>query len=599
MKTLLRPAARVALVSGLLMAAFNSADAQLKVGDRPYSINKASVLELESDRQGLLLPRVQPGMLTAVPLNAAPDGMVVIVEDAAHQNQTLYLRKNAAWVKMATLDESNGNWSRIGNTVNDATDFLGSTNAASLIFKTDNNEAMRISPTGNLGIGVNNPTAKIDVLGNGKITGDLLVSGIIAATTGQFSGALSAGSLSVANGVTLSGLTASTTMVDVLVIDPTTGTVNRRAMSPAAFTNAISSLNGSTEATQTFATGTAGTDFNVATLLGVHTFNMPTVGATGVTRGMLTKADWDKLQASQKQIIAQAFSATADANGISVGGTDNNELTLHAADATNPGGVSIAAQTFGGAKTFQDKVTAADDLEVNGDVEVDGKLTLNTIDATAATGPYQFLIQGAGNIVERRQVDISALENGVQRISDGTNNTTGPDVTFQSTTTGTDFTISADGTNKRVNFNLPNANGVAGSEVRGVVSTTTQSFAGNKSFGQNVNVGATAQANSTLQVNGSVSMAIRTMNATGAILDTDNTVLVDATTAAVTVTLPAAVIGRIYTIKKTGAGGIDKEVTINTSGGAQIEGGANYVIYNDWTFVTLQSDGTNWYIIRK
>jgi len=54
----------------------------------------------------------------------------------------------------------------------------------------------------------------------------------------------------------------------------------------------------------------------------------------------------------------------------------------------------------------------------------------------------------------------------------------------------------------------------------------------------------------------------------------------------------------MYTIKKIGSGGIDKEVTITTSGGT-IDGNANYIIYNDWTFVTLQTDGTDWYVIKK
>ncbi|WP_295125741.1 hypothetical protein, partial [uncultured Chitinophaga sp.] len=65
----LRTAVRVLFASGMVLAASN-VHAQMKIGDRPYTINKASVLELESDRQGLLLPRVQPGMLTSAPLNA-------------------------------------------------------------------------------------------------------------------------------------------------------------------------------------------------------------------------------------------------------------------------------------------------------------------------------------------------------------------------------------------------------------------------------------------------------------------------------------------------------------------------------------------------
>jgi hypothetical protein len=48
----------------------------------------------------------------------------------------------------------------------------------------------------------------------------------------------------------------------------------------------ISSLNGLTDATQTFATGTTGTDFGIVSTAGVHTFNLPNASATA--RGVVT-----------------------------------------------------------------------------------------------------------------------------------------------------------------------------------------------------------------------------------------------------------------------------------------------------------------------
>jgi hypothetical protein len=57
----------------------------------------------------------------------------------------------------------------------------------------------------------------------------------------------------------------------------------------------ITALNGDTATIQTFSTGTTGTDFNVSTVAGVHTFNIPSASATN--RGLLTALDWQRFDA--------------------------------------------------------------------------------------------------------------------------------------------------------------------------------------------------------------------------------------------------------------------------------------------------------------
>ena len=52
----------------------------------------------------------------------------------------------------------------------------------------------------------------------------------------------------------------------------------------------ITSLNGLTASTQTFATGTSGSDFNISSATSTHTFNLPTASATN--RGALSNTDW-------------------------------------------------------------------------------------------------------------------------------------------------------------------------------------------------------------------------------------------------------------------------------------------------------------------
>ena len=147
----------------------------------------------------------------------------------------------------------------------------------------------------------------------------------------------------------------------------------------------------------------------------------------------------------------------------------------------------------------------------------------------------------------------------------------------------------------------------AGAAARGVVSTSSQTFAGTKRFADSLATGKAllvgtvlGAANSTIQVNGSMSMSIITLTSATTLDGTHNTVLGNATGGAFTITLPSptGIAGRIYTIKKIGSGDIDNALTIAPNGGT-IDGGANYIIYNDYTFVTLQTDGTNWYIIKK
>jgi hypothetical protein len=72
--------------------------------------------------------------------------------------------------------------------------------------------------------------------------------------------------------------------------------------------------------------------------------------------------------------------------------------------------------------------------------------------------------------------------------------------------------------------------------------------------------------------------------------------LVNAAGGAVTVTLPApssAINGRVYIIKKI-AGGLTNDVVVSGA----IEDGTSFSIYNDWTVVKLQTDGSKWYVIK-
>ena len=535
------------LFAGLL------AHAQLKIGDNPTTINKSSILELESTRQGLLLPR----LTDTVAINGLtpPDGMIIFLTS----DKSLRLRSNGSWKKIADLAAAASNWALTGNTGTDSTlNFIGTVDGEPLIMKTNNAERLRINSNGFVGIGQNTPTANLDVNGTVK----------------------------------LESLAADSTLLQVLVL-AADGSVYKRTISSSVFQNAIKAINGiqaqalslsaaSSTSVDTVTITNRTADSTIALTLPVQNGSSPTK-----PYGFLTLADWNKIQSSLQTLLVGAVATVSNVNGAHIDSTGTTRtIVLHPADATNPGIVTAGTQTFGGDKTFNGNTTAA------------GTLTLKNVADNATLDSVLVISNG---LVQKRQVSAAAFGNAIRSING--NKDTAQIFAFKNA--GTDLTVtnaSAAGTDS-VFLNIPNA----GIGARGVVTTATQTFAGTKNFQDSVNaakallVGTGSSANSTVQVNGSMSLAITTVSIGYTITGTDNTILANTSSAPFSVTLPSPtnITGRIYTIKKIGTGGIDNALTIIPSGGATIDGGSTYIIYNDWTYVSMQTDGVNWYVIKK
>jgi hypothetical protein len=541
---------KAALMLVALLGTGMLAKAQLKVGDNPTNIQKSSILELESTRQGLLLPRLSD--TAAIDALTPPDGMIIYLT----ADNSLRIRSNGYWKKLASLADATANWSLKGNSgIDSASNFIGTLDGQPFTIKTDNAARMIIGSNGNIGIGTTTPTAKLNVDGSVKFE----------------------------------NLGASTTDVDVLVLNAD-GSVYKRTMSASAFTNAISAINGIQKQTLSI-TAEASTsedsvkvesrtsDSTIAIYLPVQD------GASGANKpyGLLTYNDWSKIESGIQTITIGAVSSSPNVNGASiVVDSTSRQIVLHAADATHAGIVTADAQTFGGSKTFRDSLT------------VNSPLTLNSVANNSSADSVLVINNG---VVEKRQVSDAAFGNAIRSIN--ANRDTAQFFAFNNS--GTDLTVSTNGSDS-VFLNVPDA----GAGARGVVTTAEQTFAGNKAFQDSVAaaktmlIGNTGNANSTVQISGSLSMAIRTVTGDYTAAHSDNTILANTSSADITITLPAAssITGRIYTIKKIGNGGLDNELTISPASG-NIEGGSSYKIYNDWTYVTIQTDGSNWYIIKK
>jgi hypothetical protein len=537
----------------VMLAAFMGtgmlANAQLKVGDNPTNIQKSSILELESTRQGLLLPRLTD--TAAINSLTPPDGMIIFLTT----DKSLRIRSNGAWKKLASMADATANWSLTGNSGTDsASSFIGTTDGKPFTIKTADSARMIISSNGNVGIGTTTPSATLNVNGTVK----------------------------------LENLASGSTEVDVLVLNAD-GSVYKRTMSSGAFTNAIKAINGIQKQTLSITAEASTTEDSVKvenrTSDSTIAVYLPVQDGASVNKpyGFLTLDDWSKIQSGIQTITIGAVATSSDVKGASiVVDSTSRQIILHPADATNPGIVTAGAQEFGGSKTFRDSVT------------VDGTLSINTVNDNNSADSVLVLSNG---VVAKRKVSDAAFGNAIRVINN--NRDTAQIFTFRNT--GADLTVSGNNADSLF-FNVPDA----GTAARGVVTTATQTFGGNKTFQDSVAAtkailaGSTGNANSTVQIAGSLSMAIKSVTGDYSVTAADNTVLANTSSAAIVITLPAptGIAGRIYTIKKVGNGGLDNELTISPTSGT-IDGGNSYKIYNDWTYVTLQTDGTDWYIIKK
>lgn len=99
--------------------------------------------------------------------------------------------------------------------------------------------------------------------------------------------------LNSTNGVIISNLATGGTE---MVVADSTGLLSKQTIP----TGGITTLNTLTATTQTFATGSTGTDFNISSSTSTHTFNIPTASASN--RGLLSTTDWSIFNSKEPAI---------------------------------------------------------------------------------------------------------------------------------------------------------------------------------------------------------------------------------------------------------------------------------------------------------
>jgi hypothetical protein len=358
----------------------------------------------------------------------------------------------------------------------------------------------------------------------------------------------------------------------------------------------ITSLNALTALTQTFATGTAGSDFNVSSSGTVHTFNLPVVTAS--VPGKLSAADWTIFNAkigslngltTATQTLAIGSSGTSP-SWSSSGST--HTLNLPLASAINTGILSAADWI-----TFNSKQNSLSGGSALQYVRGDGTYaTLNT--SVVPEGSNLYYTDARARAAFSGSSPIAVSAGGVVSIQSATGAQPGALTAADWTTfnnkissvttgsTGTDFNSSTAA--GAVTVNLPAA---SPTNTGGKITNAAQSLSGVKTL------------NSALITQAGRRRYVRYHTAPAAVTvagGLDDVIAINKSTAGATaVTLPAGpTTGDTYTIKDAKGDAAGNNITVSPTAG-NIDGAATNVINSNYGFRTYTYNGTEWNVISS
>jgi len=493
-------------------------------------------------------------------------------------------------------------WLTSGNLLSGG-EFLGSTNNQPLIFKTNNAEQMRITTSGQIGIGTSNPDASaiLDIVSS--TTGILIPrlttsqrNSISSPAQGLLIFNTSTNSFEYYDGTSWQTIiTATSTVPFNLIASGTNTSANMVVGTGASFTtnddaftiqdNLDNSKKAKFEAsgitsgtTKTYilpdANGTLALLDISQTFLGTQTFN--DISVTGNTTLGNASTDNVTFNATVASNIVPDGSATRN---LGTGSSYWNYIYANGIRSQSDGFRLIYYPTI--QKAFFDIVdpgtnkplvtigplTNTSTLE-NGGVAVKERTTGNLRAGIGWNG--NSWAAGVGN------QDNSSTPYGAQFLFDPANNTNDPRIVVLNGSTTPVFLVDKEGD-------------VTASSVTVTGNTTVN---GNTTLGNANSDALTINATSTFAA--AVNFPVTTVNGNTTLDNSHFLVLVDASGGAVTITLPSASTntGRMYVIMKTDN---VNSVTIQASGSDNINSGTSLTISSQWGKYTLMSaGGTQW-----
>jgi hypothetical protein len=355
----------------------------------------------------------------------------------------------------------------------------------------------------------------------------------------------------------------------------------------------ITSLNALTALTQTFAAGTAGSDFAISSSGSTHTFNLPVASASAT--GKLSAADWAIFNAK----IGTLNGLTASTQTLAIGSagtspswsstTATHTLNLPLASAINTGILSAADWILFNSK--QNSLSGGSALQY---IRGDGTYaTLNTSIVPEGSNLYYTDARARSAFSGTPPIAVSA--GGVVSIQNATGAQPGALTAADWTTfnnkissvttgsSGTDFNSSTAA--GAVTVNLPAA---SPTNTGGKVTNATQTFSGAKTHYSLFSTAASRR----------VYVRYHTAPAAVTVRDTlDDVIVINKTVAGATaVTLPAGVAGMQFTIKDGKGDASGNAITVSPTAGT-IDGAATNVISSNYGFRTYTYSGVEWNVI--
>jgi len=241
-------------------------------------------------------------------------------------------------------------------------------------------EAMTILNDGKIGLGTNAPSSKLDLVGNAEINGTITTmgagSGVILQNTSQ--GAETA-KIQAPGDITASYTLTLPTVgpgANNRILEANSSGVLSWIDTPGGGGGGITSLGGQTGATQTFLTGTSGTNFAISSTNNVHTFNLP--DASTANRGVVTTGT--QAFAGAKNFVDSPTSF-GDATGTTAG-----SIRIYDNDSSGPENIIINPPAGTGLLTSYTLTLPTDNGTVDQVLRTDGNGVLSWVDVSGGGG---------------------------------------------------------------------------------------------------------------------------------------------------------------------------------------------------------------------